>query len=434
MGIVVILVLSFASFLLVGKLAKITKLEIQIIYIAIGLLVGWLIGKTGYETLDGFLPKISQYNTVALLLMFFSAGFSINVEKLKKSGKLVTKMFTIPAYGETLIVTIVILLLSGVLGGNNLALGVAEAIMVAGIFASSSPANVVPVCIDMIENGYTGVNKIPSTMTLATLIDGFITVPVVFVAAFIFITEKNGGSITAMDVVQVVIYILVGLVIALVAGALIGKIETVVFKKLFVKLQTENKGKRFEYLLTLTIFFVGLLIVLSLSKIKGLKVLMQLFGILVILGIGFGVNKFDKTGASKVVGTIGNRIFYVLGMPSIFIYVGANINLAVLFKFKLLVMFLIITIVAVFVKGFLAKKVLSDSKYTSGEKKFAAICFMPKGVGLSNFSVIFAVILGTDEPVIQFMTMLAAVSIILTMSIGIHKLNKAKGTLIPQGE
>lgn len=424
MGLVVVLILSFVAFLLAQKLAKITKLEVQIIYIILGLVIGLILNKTSYGSIDTLLPKISMYNTIALLLMFFSAGFSIDLGKLKRSGKVTGKMFSMPAYGELIVTTAIIVAVGGFLKGQGFSLGFPEAVMVAAIFATSSPANVIPVCMGKISRKETGKNSLPSTMILSTVIDGFITVPVVFAAAFVFIKSKNDKHVTSGELIKLIIVILICLLAAMVIGAIIGKVETLIFRGIFTKMRDESYKKKTEYLVTAIVFIVGMIIILLLMQVNKLKSIINLFGILVVLGIGFGINKWDKTETRKIIGATSNKAVAMLGMPAIFIYVGANIDLAVLLNVKLLIVLLIITAVAVLVKGKIGKLILRDSKHSDVDRKFAARCFIPKGVGLSNFSVIFGNVLGPDEDVVQFMTMLAAVSIIVTMSIGIGLLNK----------
>lgn len=429
MKLLVVAGLAAVAFLLVRWLAKVTKLEVQIIYIILGIIVGLILSKTKYMTIGGLLPEINRYNGVALLLMFFSAGFSIDVGKLRRSGKTAGQLCSVPAYGELVVVTLVILALGGVLRGLGFDLGFAEAIMVAAIFATASPANVIPVCVNKIAGNDTGQNNLPSTMILATVIDGFITVPVVFAAAFVFMSgnmskEFVGGNVGAVELIKIIVVILIGLVLAVVIGAIIGKFESVIFRKVFRHMQEKSHRKGSEYLLTTIVFTVGLVIVLLLAQVDKLKSMMTLFGVLVVLGIGFGINKWDKTGTSKIIGAIGNKIFYVFGMPAIFIYVGANIDLSILFDMKLLVILLGIMAIAVVVKGSITKWVLRDEKFSKADKRFAAGCFIPKGVGLSNFSVLFGAAFGSGEDVIRFMTMLAAVSIVVTMSVGIRLISK----------
>ena len=106
-----ILAMAFVAFLLTQKLAKITKLEVQIIYIILGIVIGVIIRGFGYGSLEKIVPEISTYNSVALLLMFFTAGFSIDLDKLKKSGAVTGRLMTMPAYGELVIVTILIMVM-----------------------------------------------------------------------------------------------------------------------------------------------------------------------------------------------------------------------------------------------------------------------------------------------------------------------------------
>ena len=432
MTIGVIFIISFCVYFLTKKIKSITNLEIQIIYILMGILVGLVLRDMGLGNIKNVLPGIEKYNSMALLVLFFSAGFSINVAKLKESGKVAVKMFTLPSYGELVVDFIVIYTLVRLIPDSGFALSAAEVLIVAGIFVTSSPANVVPICVDMIKDKATGKNNIPSTMIVSTVIDGFITTPLIFAGIFVFLTSKSEMVIDTFDIVKLFAMTLIGLALSLVVGMGIGRVEVFIIRRIFKKKGHRIKSSVFEYLFTIIVFFVGISLIMLISRIGNLREIMTLFGILVVLGIGLGINIWDKTGMKNIIGSRGNQIFSILGMPIIFIYVGANIELKVLLVPKLLIMFLIITLIGVVFKETIARHVLKEPRYTPEERTFAANCFIPKGVGLSNFTVLFGVILGTGEDVIRFMAMLSAVSIITTMTIGIKKLNKEKGSLITE--
>lgn len=133
-------------------------------------------------------------------------------------------------------------------------------------------------------------------------------------------------------------------------------------------------------------------------------------------------NYFDDTGVSDIIKADGNKLFALFGVPIIFIYVGSGININSLLDIKQLIFFMMITLIAV-------KFVLRDKKYAPGERKFAALCYIPKGMALINFIVIFGAILNKESSFVSFMTMLSTISVIVSMSIGLPMMANAKGKL-----
>ena len=432
MSMLILALLSFATFLLVEKLRKITKLENQILYLLLGILVGFILQKTKYATITNLFPDIKFYTTIALLFMFFIAGFSINVSQLKKSGPVTAKLFSIPAYTETLLISMLIFGLLQSLPWAGFDLVFAEALIAAAIFSGSSPANTVSICIDMISSGYTGKNNIPATMITASVIDSFITVPVIFLGLFLVLADETGKKVSFKGVLIILIITLVGILLSFGLGILLGKVELLLSGCLFKKISKENQSKFVDYFLILAAFFIALGFGFLLHSIDILQKVIALFSILIMCAIGASINFFDRSNAHEIIGREGNKLFGAFGMPAIFIYVGAIINIKALFDPILLIVLVILTFAAVLTKSKVAAFILRRDTYTKGERTFAALCYTPKGVGLINFSVIFGAILGTESALIAFMTMLATVSILITMPIGIAGLHKAKGTLIPK--
>ena len=85
MDIILILLISAMAFFSVQFVFKKRKSAPPILYLALRVLLweGILI----YLVFIGnneLLPSISLYNTVVMLLMFFAAGFSINIYSIKK--------------------------------------------------------------------------------------------------------------------------------------------------------------------------------------------------------------------------------------------------------------------------------------------------------------------------------------------------------------
>lgn len=427
MEIILIATFSIICFFIINKISKYVKLEKQILFLILGIIIGLILKKTGYESLNNVFPKISQYNMTALMFMFFCAGFTINVGLLKKSGSLTAKMFSIPTYFETIIMSVFIFSIIKFIPSVGYKLGFLEALIIAAIFSTSSPANIIPICSSMISEGYTDKNNIPSTIILASIVDGFVTFPVVFASIFILVMQNSGADISLKKILIIILGSIFAIAIALILGIIIGRLIVTIASFPFKKLSVDKQAKYKNYLVILLAFALSIGITALLKNIDSLKTAISIFGILIMCGIGASINYFDKTGVNDIIRNDGNKLFALFGMPVIFAYVGSGIDLHSLFNIKQLLFFATITFVAVYLKGLAAKFVLRDKKYTKGERKFASLCYIPKGMSLINFTVLFGVILSKDSPFIIFTTMLGTISVILTMSIGLPLISRSKG-------
>ena len=427
MEIILIAAFSIICFYVINKISKYIKLEKQILFLILGIIIGLILKKTGYENLNNVFPKISQYNMTALMFMFFCAGFTINVGLLKKSGSLTAKMFSIPTYFETIIMSIFIFSIVKFIPSVGYKLGFLEALIIAAIFSTSSPANIIPICSSMIKEGYTDKNNIPSTIILSSIVDGFVIFPVVFASIFILSMQISGADISSSKILIIIAGSILAIALALILGVIIGRLIVTIASFPFKKLSVDKQAKYKNYLVILLAFALSIGITALLKHIDSLKTAISIFGILIMCGIGASINYFDKTGVNDIIRNDGNKLFALFGMPIIFTYVGSGIDLNSLFNIKQLLFFTVITFVAVYFKGLAAKFVLRDKKYSKGERKFASLCYIPKGMSLINFTVLFGVILSKESSFITFTTMLGTISVILTMSIGLPLISKSKG-------
>ena len=432
--IILLALASLFSFYVVKKLSKKTKMETQILYLILGILLGVILQHTKFNDIEGLFPMVSSYNMFALLFMFFVTGFTIDLAQIKKSGAVTARLFSFPPYLETFVMTIVIFLVVLLIPSLGFHLSLAETLVIAAIFSMASPANIVPICSEMIRSGQTGKNNMPGTMILASLADGFITIPIIFPALFVVLTRQTEGKIPVSKLILVTLGSILAILIAIAVGMLIGKGLLFVFEKLFYKLSDKDQSKFKDYLVILIAFGLVCLVGAFLRSVESISKAVTLFGILIACGAGFAMNQFDSTGVSKIIRRDGNKLFAMFGMPIIFMYVGASIDLRALLTLRLLVLFAFIAFLAVSIKALTAVRVLKDNKYTAGEKRFVAFCLIPKGVSLINFSVILGTLLDPRSDLVVFMTMLAAVSVILTMSIGIPLIRKSKGAMILREE
>lgn len=416
------MVISVAVFFVVQKLSTVTKVATPIWYLALGIVAGIVMNVGNLGTVEKIFPDIGTYNSVAMLLMFFAAGFSININQIKKSGKLTAKLFSIPAYVETVLMSVIIFILLK-FGGSYIGIHLSflECLIIAAIMAVASPANIVPLCVNMIQTGYTGKNNLPGTMLAVSVVDGFITTPVVLVAVFISIAADSGAALSPLMIVGLAIGILLGIVVACAVGVVLGRIVLLVIKPILGKISDNPEDKNLPFIGLLAAYILSAAIILGLGKIPALSMVMGMMGILVICVMGATIKHCDKTGASMSVSQKGNMLFGILGRPIVFMYVGARMDIHVLFNPVILLIGTVCAILAFLIKSYATKAVLKGDQFTDGERKFAAACFIPKGVTLINFSIIFVSVLH-DGDLTQFMTMLAVIVVLITMTL----LNRAK--------
>ena len=239
--------------------------------------------------------------------------------------------------------------------------------------------------------------------------------------------QNSGADISLKKILIIIFGSIFAIAIALILGIIIGRLIVTIASFPFKKLSVDKQAKYKNYLVILLAFALSIGITALLKNIDSLKTAISIFGILIMCGIGASINYFDNTGVNDIIRNDGNKLFALFGMPVIFAYVGSGIDLHSLFNIKQLLFFATITFVAVYLKGLAAKFVLRDKKYTKGERKFASLCYIPKGMSLINFTVLFGVILSKDSPFIIFTTMLGTISVILTMSIGLPLISRSKG-------
>lgn len=429
---ILIACVAIAAFFLVGKISGKVHLEKQIVYLVFGLVIGILLKQTQIGSVTQIFPNIDRYNMCALLFMFFTTGFTINLKQLKRFGSLTIKMFVLPAYLETIVMSCVLYVICRILPSLGFQLVFIETLIIAAIFSAASPANTITKCVDMIQNGYTGKNNIPGLMITASILDGFVTIPLVFSAAFILFSNEKGGESRLLMILAIVAVSLIGIIMSLILGMLVGRIILFFTRWVFKRLNNEKQSKYMNYFIILFVFATAVFAIYLLNHITIIKKIVTLFSILIMCGIGLSINKYDQTGVNQIIKRDGNKLFAIFGMPMIFMYVGASIELSVLANPKFLIFFSVVACCAAVVKGLAAKLVLKGEPYTKGERNFAAACFIPKGTALINFSVIFGALLNPESDMLLMMTTLGTVSVILTISIGMPLISKAKGKWIPK--
>lgn len=172
------LAVSIACAMIFGKLCTVVKLPPLLGMLAAGM----LLGSSGLSLIHPDLMQISpDLRTIALLIILLRAGFGIEKENLKKSGRSAFLLSTVPVLLEGAAVLI--------LGYYLLGFTIAEAGMLGFIIAAVSPAVIVPAMLLLIEQRRGTSSGIPTMVLTAASVDD-----VLAVTLFSVFTGLYGGS------------------------------------------------------------------------------------------------------------------------------------------------------------------------------------------------------------------------------------------------
>lgn len=433
MDLLLLPILAFVIFFVVQKIVKLTKIAGPILYLAIGIIAGVVLNAAGIGTLSDVFPSIGLYNSASMLLMFFGAGCSLNIATIRKSGKLTAKLFSIPSYVETIVISVIMFGLLYVLGEPiGLNLPMAACVLIAADLAMGSSAFIIPTCLSLIQKGMGKKHGIPSTMVAVFVVDSFSTIPIILVALVTMIATASGKTLSIGMLALIAVGALVLIAAVVLLGVLLGRLITWIAtpaNKAIVK----NPNKAGPVYLGVAITFgLAMIITMGLTKLPAIGMIFGMAGILLVCVIGATLKTVTKNGEGAAIGMKSNTLFAMFGMPIVFMFVGTQINLSVLLNPRMLLVGVVVCVLACVVKGFTAKTILRGDGFTNGERKFAAACCIPKGMTLINLSVAFYPVLQSMNLLYLFdaMIMFAAIALILTIPVGVTLINRADGTWI----
>ena len=179
------------------------------------LLAGILLGPYVLNLLDDSVLSISSdLRQMALIIILFKAGLSLNLSDLKKVGRPAILMSFVPATFE---IIGYVLLAPTLLGISKI-----EAAVMGSVLAAVSPAVVIPRMVQLMETNYGTEKSIPQLIMAGASCDDIF----VIVLFSTFSSMAQGGSANIMDFVNIPVSILLGIVI----GAIIGYLLALFFE------------------------------------------------------------------------------------------------------------------------------------------------------------------------------------------------------------
>jgi NhaP-type Na+/H+ or K+/H+ antiporter len=202
---------TIALIIILGLMADYLFRRIRLPGLVGMLLVGALAGP---HVLDLMRPEMmdvsADFRQIALIVILLRAGFELHRETLNRVGRPALIMSAVPAVLEIAAVIVVAPLL--------LDMSLLDAALLGSILAAVSPAVVVPLMIDFMEQGK-GVNKgIPTLILAASSIDDVF----VIVIFSIFLGAYQGGDLNvAARLAEIPVSITLGVLVGLIPGLLL---------------------------------------------------------------------------------------------------------------------------------------------------------------------------------------------------------------------
>ena len=201
------MLLSLAIIFLVGLSAAAIFEKIGLPRIIGMLCVGIVTSPYVLDLLD---PKIlgisSELRQTALMIILIKAGLSLDLSDLKKVGRPAVMMSFVPACCEIAGYVIFAPLLLGV--------DLIEAAVMGAVLSAVSPAVVVPRMIRLIENKWGTEKSIPQMILAGASCDDIF----VIVLFSTFVTMAQGGSANFMDLLNIPVSIVLGVLLGAVTG------------------------------------------------------------------------------------------------------------------------------------------------------------------------------------------------------------------------
>lgn len=415
MDIVYLIVLSVVLFLGAQFIEQKTNIAKPIIYLVVGILFGVgglsLLNPSFYIlTNPSIFPHGSTYSTMVLYLMFMGAGFSFQLKKKSKEKKKdeSLKMGIVPVFIEALLMTGIFYGLTKIIA-LPVEVSLAETIIIVSLLAMASPATIIPITLGHIEQGRVGKDNFCEQLIVASLLNNNVVLPALLIVIILGFGPQLGFHSDPIMTLLIAVLVLVGFVCF---GLLLGFVET----KVFAKIPESFKTKYFDAY-AMGYYLVFLILILILGNIPVVAGMINFAGAFFAMAVGAAINNFAPVNEKQKIRATLTNYFGMIGMPVIFMTVGAHIDLRI-FTNPSVVLFLFI-VLACSITIQMVVILLNSKGHTKNDIKYHMAAFLPKGVGLVNISLLIVSITNGGGSATQLSFTLAGMAILVTIPIGV---------------
>lgn len=362
----------------------------------IGMIVtGIVLGPYVLNLLDDSLLEISDdLRQMALVIILFRAGLSLNTADLKKIGLPAVLMSFVPAVFEIT----AILFLAPVLFDVSLV----DAAVMGTVVAAVSPAVIVPSMLHVMDEGYGQERRVPQLILAGASMDDIFVI-VLFSS---FLSLAMGGSVSASSFLEVPIAIVTGILIGLVAGWLL--------QKFYRSFHMRDSAK---IIMLLSVSFL----LLELENM--LESVVPISGLLAIMAMGLTLNQFYPVLAERL--SVKYNKLWVAAQVLLFVLVGATVDVSYALNaggaaVLLILGGLVLRMLGVFLS-------LLPSSLNTKEKLFTVISYTPKAtVQAAIGGVPLAMGLASGQTILT----VAVLSILITAPLGSFAIEKTYRKLL----
>lgn len=310
------------------------------------ILAGMILGPYSFNLISPSLLEISsELRQIALIVILFRAGLSLDLKDLLKVGRPAFLMSFLPALFEIGMIMLIAPFL--------LKISLIDAAILGSVLAAVSPAVVVPRMLHLMEKGYGHKHKIPQLIMAGASLDDIFVI-ILFTS---FITLRQGQSLD--------ISLITSLPISIVTGISCGVIIGYGMVKLFLRIHMQDTIK---VLLLLSISF------LILGLEKQINLIVPYSALISVMAMGICILKFYPVLAHRITSKFSK--IWVGAEVFLFILVGAVVDLSSIQSY-------IWVILAVLSLGLISRFIgvqacLLKSNLTFRERIFTGIAYIPK--------------------------------------------------------
>ncbi len=357
----------------------------------IGLLIlGVLVGPYAFGLLDNETQSISQQlRLLALIVILLCAGFEISRKALAKVGARAIMMSFIPCICEVVFVTVA--------APSLLNISHLEAAMLGSVLAAVSPAVVVPLMIQFIEEKR-GADKGAPTLVLA---GASCDDAVAIVLCTSFVGMYAGKSVNlGLSLAKIPVSVILGIGSGLVIGLLL-----------------HSFFKKFDPRATKRVLIILGLAVLLLNIQDQIENIVPFSALLALMAIGFIILEKEESMAHEISSKLGK--VWIFAQLLLFTLVGAKVNLPVAAEAGLAGAGIILTGLIGRIIG--VQICLIKSHFNSKERLFVSLAYLPKATvqaAIGGVPLAAMAAAGMNTAPGELILAIAVLSIILTAPLG----------------
>lgn len=342
---------------------------------------------TGPYILDILYPEMmavsGEFRKIALIVILLRAGFELRRDQLHKVGRAAVIISMVPAVFEIAGIMLVAPML--------LNMSLLDAAILGSILAAVSPAVVVPLMINFMDQGRGSKKGIPTLILGASSLDD-----VFVIVIFTSLLGMYGGHETSLlaKIAEIPVSIVLGILMGLLSGYLL--------YILFTRYDWRPPKR------TLLVLGVGMFLTWLETSLEGI---IPLASLLSVMAIGFII--LEKSESIAHIISMKLKKIWVFAELLLFILVGAQVNIHVALDAGL-------AGIAVIITGLIFRSIgtyasLFGTHFTWQEKIFCIISYIPKA---TVQAAIGAVPLSVGVASGELILAVAVLSIIITAPLG----------------